>query len=220
MWVLPSYGRPGRLAKLADVGAANDVEMYIRLHADDPELLKYLDKDWPEKWYLSVGPTMRLAPTLNDVFKDHPDEPFYGLMADDVIPSPSGWAQALEQAAGAAYLSFPDDGHHHEYLCPHHCIGGDLMRAVGWWSLPGLSHSFLDTVWYGIAQQTGRLRYMPDILLDHYHAMFGRAPGDETYKRGSSEYQNDMMTFKIWAMGGGVEETVRKVKDAELETSS
>jgi len=218
MWVLPSFDRPVGLQDVAQI--AGKVPILIRLHEGDPQLEEYLAVTWPTPWNVVVGPQLRLAPTLNWAFEAYPDEPFYALMADDVHPLTAGWNEKLEEAAGSSFLAYPDDGFHHQNLCPHHCIGGDLMRAVGWWALPDLIHSFLDTAWFEIGRITNRLKYLPDVLLEHRHPIFGKGEMDDTYAFGKDAFSEDRMTFKIWAMGGGLRKAVEGVRSAGLEEIS
>ena len=213
MWVLPSYNRPNKLLEVAEI--AGDVPMTIRLHDDDPQLALYQAVSWPEAWDILIGPTMRLAPTLNWIFENYPDEAYYGLMADDVRPSPKGWDIVLSESAQEGLIAYPDDGAHGEHLCPHHCISGDLIRAAGWWSLPGLYHSFLDTVWFAIGRELNLLRYHPEILLDHLHPIWKKSSMDGTYERGAVKYADDEFIFKQWQMGGGMTDTLARIRDGK-----
>lgn len=195
MWVLPSLGRPERAQLVAEV--APHVKITLRLHRGDPELKRYLKIKWPKRWKVLVGPNLPLAPTLNWMFREFPRERQYGFLADDTIPSPSDWAHRLTTAAGRHFIAYPDDGIHGENLCTHHCIGGDLMREVGWWCLPSLKHSFFDTVWWIIGSESGNLRYCPEVKFEHRHFMKGEDM-DATYEKGQSFYKQDQKVFNRW----------------------
>lgn len=197
MWVLPSLGRPKMAQKVAEIAA--EVPILLRLHWGDPHLDEYEAIKWPKAWKVAIYPQQNLADSLNWAFRKYPNEAQYGFLADDTLPSPENWAKMLEKEAGDWNVAYPDDGHHHEKLCPHHCIGGELMREVGWWALPGLRHSFLDTVWYVIGMKTDALRYVRKVLFDHLHPFFGRGEMDETYVYGHSFYQEDKARFHDWA---------------------
>lgn len=200
MWILPSLGRPEKLKEVAE--ATPDSRIFVYLHRGDPCLSDYYNLDLPSGWTLNLGKRRGLCDTLNWFVERFPNSQSYGLMADDVIPAPTDWQKQLETAAGLDYLAFPDDGLHGQKLCTHHCIGGNLMRAVGYWCVPGLKHSFLDTAWYQIAGSAGRLRYLPYIQFDHRHPYAGKGEMDETYEIGASSYHEDMQVFNEWQYDG------------------
>lgn len=195
MWVLPSLGRPERAHSVAQV--ARDTRVVLRLHKGDPELKRYMNKSWPNRWRIEVGPNLPLARTLNQMLVKYPRERQYGFLADDTFPTPSSWSQRLSTVAGKGFIAYPDDGIHGEKLCTHHCIGGDLMREVGWWCLPGLNHSFFDTVWWIIGSESGNLRYCPEVRFEHRH-FFKGGEMDSTYEKGQSFFDSDKRVFDKW----------------------
>ena len=201
MWLLPSLGRPERAQRVAE--AARDTKITLRLHKGDPRLKDYLRIEWPSKWKVVVGPRLSLTETLNEAFRENPRERQYGFLADDTIPSPSDWSQRLQTVAGRDFVAYPDDGLHGEKLCTHFLIGGDLMRSVGFWCLPGLKHNFLDTVWYVMGSKLGVLRYVPEVKFEHLHPLAGKAEQDETYKIGQGWYEKDKKVFERWVTESG-----------------
>lgn len=196
MWILPSLGRPEKAKMVAE--AATDAPIMLRLHWGDKLLEKYTSIKWPKAWNVVIDKRFTLANTLNWAFHKHPKERNYGFIADDTIPSPSDWWQRLEEAAETRYIAYPNDGVHGKNLCTHHCIGGDLIRAVGWWALPKLDHSFLDTTWQFIGNGTGLLRYLEDVRFDHAHPVNGKAEMDDTYRIGQVHFKNDHKIFSRW----------------------
>lgn len=200
MWILPSLGRPEKLKELSE--QIPNAELLIYLHEDDEKLEDYRSIPFSPSWKIHIGPRRNLCDTLNWCLESYPNEVSYGLMADDVIPSPSDWQVQLEVAAGLDYVAYPDDLLHGPDLCTHHCIGGNLMRAVGYWAVPGLKHSFLDTAWYQLAGATGRLRYLPYIQFDHQHPYAGKGEMDATYEIGAGYYEEDMQVFQEWQYDG------------------
>ena len=200
MWFLPSLGRPEKLQEVME--ACSNSHIYVYLHRGDERLPDYYDLPWPRTWEIKVGERLGLCDALNWCIKEFPDEWCYGLMADDVIPLQEDWSIQLETASGMDYLAYPDDLVHGEKLCTHHCIGGDLMRRVGYWAVPGLKHSFLDTAWYQMAGSSGLLRYLPYIQFDHRHPVVGKSDVDDTYEIGQSSYEEDMQVFQEWQYDG------------------
>lgn len=209
MWILPSLGRPERAARVAE--AAPDAPILLRLHWGDQRLDDYQSVMWPKAWKVSIQKRQSLADSLNWALERYPKERSYGFLADDTIPSPDGWWERLEEAADRRYIAYPNDGVHGKDLCTHHCVGGDLMRLVGWWALPGLVHSFLDTVWFTIGYNTKLLRYVPEVLFDHAHPVNSGAEMDETYRFGQSHFKKDAEVFSRWTKSPEAEGLIVKI---------
>lgn len=156
-------------------------------YVDGDEQGLYRDISLPENWTLHVSEHRGLSAALQWVFANYPDEANYGWLADDMAPRTQGWDVALEQAAGRCCMSqaqdlwvapkFPDAVCRAE-LTAGQCWGGDLIRAVGWWALPDTFQAGTDVAWIRIVAQLGRLRYLPEVTVEHRHWRTGRRAQD------------------------------------------
>lgn len=192
MWFVPSRSRPHNLARLARIGVRSPV--LVRLDDDDPMLAGY---EAPHGWTLEVGPRFPLSALYNDFFAARPDLGWYGFLADDVTPETPGWEEALITAAGKDGLAFGDDGINGERHAAHFVLGGDLVRAVGVLSLPGLERLFIDTFWNVVAQRLAVFRYLPHVRMTHRHFSNRKALMDATYRKPGKE--NDRAIYEAWS---------------------
>jgi hypothetical protein len=220
MFSLPSRGRPHNLrrflAAYEDTGATHPV--WLRLDTDDPALPEYDAIHLPDHWLKTVGPRHpnRCNGAVAEMFAAFPDEPVYGLLADDLIPRTQGWDSKLIEAAGTHKLAFPDDGMNGPNLATHPVIGGDLARAIGWLVLPGVLHSFVDTALYVIAGHCGLLVHLPDVLVEHMHPLARdkqgnpKAANDGIY-RYAETYTRDSAVFYKW-QGKDLRPVVERVR--------
>ena len=155
-------------------------EVIVQLDDDDPMLGGYTDL--PFNWTLSITPRKILSERYNEVFEGWSHLKWYGFLADDVVPETDGWDRTLISGAGKDGLAYGDDG-----IDPtrptHFVLGGDLVRQMGWLSLPGLQRIFIDTVWHDIAKAGNVLRYVPEVKLTHHHFSNGKALMDATYRK-------------------------------------
>lgn len=185
MWVLPSRSRPGNVARF--INACHDqgipAPLWLRVDLDDERINGYRRLDLPDGWAMVEGPRDGLASLYNAAFKTLQDRPFYGVLADDIVPETKDWDKRLIEAAGSDGLAFGDDGINGSIHATHFVLGGDLVREIGWLALPGLSRIFIDTAWVDIARSRGVLRYLPDVILRHHHFSNGRAFFDGTYRK-------------------------------------
>jgi len=153
----------------------------LYLDTDDPSLNDYALIDMPPTWTERVydrAPYNPLWHILNNHYSDFPNEPYYGVINDDMIPRTYHWDQELINTAGADHIAYSDDMLQGQRMCTFPVIGGDLVRRVGRLVFDGVN---LDTSWMLLGFKHGLLRYRPDVRLEHMHYMNGKAPFDDTY---------------------------------------
>jgi hypothetical protein len=197
MWLCPSFRRVSNLLRLQAAWRETEAgqHLVVRLHETDPDLDAYLSHDWPEEWTVLVGPEVKAAGACQWAFELYPDEEFYGFIGDDVVPRTPKWDKILSEIAGSSRISYPNDGVWNGQLCTHPCIGGDLLRKVGFWAWPKLEHNFMDTVWMLIGLMSDRLTYCPDVYFEHMHPIVHKAEVDDVYRRGQESYEKDELEF-------------------------
>lgn len=140
----------------------------------------------PKNWVKHEEPEhLGLQGSMQWAYHAYPDATQYGWLADDTRPRTRGWDKALEEAAGCANLACARDGLNKpdEILLGHNlssglCWGGDLVRAVGWWALPGVFQAGIDTAWTDLVRPWGRHRYLPDVFVEHLHWKNNTRPED------------------------------------------
>ncbi len=191
MWICPSRGRPGNIARLIaaynETGATTPV--WLRLDDDDPNP-EYIH----ENWTVEIGQRLPLSDTYAEAFRRYPDSPFYGFIADDVVPKTRCWDTELISLAGPYGMAVPAGGHGGT---PHFVLGGELVRYIGHMALPGLDRLYIDTVWHDIANKLGVLRYAPEVILEHRHFSNGKALFDSTYRK--KKKAEDKIIYKNWS---------------------
>lgn len=197
MWILPSRGRPGNLRRL--IKAATETHMstpvWLRLDEDDPSLPDYLATPLPALWEREVGLRLPLSSIYNEAFLRDPEHPWWGVIADDVVPRTREWDTKLVLEALLYGMAVPAGGHDPDGA-PHFVLSGTLVRSIGWLALPGLDRLYIDQVWLDIAQRHSVLKRVPEVLLEHRHFSNGKAFFDETYKKHYKE--RDKTLYEAW----------------------
>lgn len=201
MWCLPTYKRPKQCAAVLKcimaVGCSTPGIVVVN-GTDDIE--EYSKIALPKDWQMVVLPqNIGCCGAMNWVFNKYPNEPFYGLICDDEWVYSTDWDKKLTAAAGTKYISHANDRWQSGKRI--HCyatFGGDLIREIGYWAIPGLWHWFFDDQVEAIANNMNIVRFCEDVLGEHKHYLAGKAKKDDTYKSGESRNGMDHMTFQRW----------------------
>jgi hypothetical protein len=201
MWFCPTRHRPLLAQRMLD--ACIDTDMQSRgLVLIDGEGQDYAALQPPQNWaVLATGTHLELCGVLQRAFALYPDEPFYGIISDDDVPRTRGWDRALETEAGRWYMASAYNLHMAPPRLGAGAFGGELIRAMGFWALPGLVHLYSDDVWEHIGHTLDLIRFRADVLIEHLHFSNGKAPFDATYERtyqGVAFGPKDRAIFETW----------------------
>jgi glycosyltransferase involved in cell wall biosynthesis len=201
-WICPTYNRPESikrvLTQIKKLGVNSRIIVFVQGRDMAQEYYVVL-KDFPfvEAHYLPIN--MGLCGALNHAFELYPDEEWYGLFTDDECIYTEGWDEKLIAAAGNCKISYgTDKDSNNGRIHTFNVIGGDLMRAVGYWAPRGLWHWYFDDVWEKLAEACDLRRPVLDVITEHKHYLYGKAPKDKTYMVGESRAQEDKRIFCIW----------------------
>lgn len=203
MWILASRGRPHNIRRFIDAynSTKSTSRMYVRLDECDPELPNYKKIKFPKTFKVVVGKRARLGAAMKELFDTHPDLPWYGLMADDVIPETEYWDKMLIEAAGTKKIAGAHDGYQGAKNLCHPVVGGDLVRAVGWFPFPHGVHYCLELPWKHLVMNKTTSNFgvfLHDVIVKHEHYRRNKSLYDLTYIEARSVKQRDIDAFQKW----------------------
>jgi hypothetical protein len=212
MWIYATYNRPVQfkecLMRLTQVGCSTPGIILIQ---GTDTLIEY-QQAWEEikrvtpegnnlkNWEFVILPTnLGYCGGLNEAFKLHPNEPWYGNITDDERVHSPGWDVKIPEAAGSWYVAHGND-HWQSEVRIHGLItwGGDLVRLCGGLAPPGMWHWWIDNYWETIAAECGLNKFVRDIMVEDKHYLSGKSEYDETYKMGESRKDEDKAVFDAW----------------------
>ncbi len=214
IWLLSTRRRP-ELAQetidaCMDAGMTSPGVIYV-----DEDDGSYDNIRLPKNWRIHREPAwLSLQGSMQWCFENYPDATQYGWLADDTHPRTHGWDKLLEAEAEGWGLSYANDGWFSDNpgeveqlvqgnnLSSGLCWGGDLVRAVGWWALPGVIQAGIDTAWLDIVRPFGLHRYRHDIVVEHLNWRTKKRDYDDTdlwERPGHGNYiQTDLDTKDQW----------------------
>lgn len=173
--IVPSRGRPASVARLWDAWQATAAprtrhcaELLVCLDDDDPTA-----DDYPVGPAYAIGPRDGFAPRLSAVAHAYASSGWDALASwgDDHVPVTRGWDAALcdaltELGTGFAYGNDLIQGERLPTAC---AMTSDVVRTLGWMTPPGFAHMYVDDVWRDLGRAIDRIRYLPDVVIEHLH---------------------------------------------------
>lgn len=200
MWIFATRNRLQNCERFIrawnETQASSDV--YVRIDQDDPSLDQLQRLPWPSTFQVQVGPRVRMGQAMQEMFTRYPNEPWYGILADDVVPKTLHWDQLLIEAAGTNKISCANEVHEKAIRICHPCVGGDLVRLVGCFAIPTVRHFGTDTLWESIHHCCDLNNKLVHVVLEHVHFNFGQSDFDQTYAESQAIRREDKIAYKTW----------------------
>jgi hypothetical protein len=81
-------------------------------------------------------------------------------------------------------------------------FSGNIIRTLGYWMYPAFHHSHVDLYTKDLCDEADLKIDLPDVLIEHMHAIFGKGPKDENYWWVTSKEQSEQgeAAYKDWVM--------------------
>lgn len=203
--LVPSRGRPENIDRLVDGWhtTAATAQLAIVLDDDDPALPDYmerLDEAFKESPFLEVrvGERIRLGPTLNrEAFRSCREYPYMGFMGDDHLPVTVQWDERIRDHLDnlGTGIVYGNDLLQGANLPTAVFLTSDVVKTLGYMCPPHLVHMYLDNAWKDWGTSMSRLRYLPDVIIEHLHPVAGKAPGDEGYAEVNAFMDPDQLAY-------------------------
>jgi hypothetical protein len=187
--VVPSRGRPEQCGRLVDqilATAGVPTSVVVAVDADDPTLSRYdtlrskatmtvLARQRGHVAAINAGATIALRALPRAIAK----------LDDDHWPLTPDWGAVMltaldDMGGGIVYGNDLLQGHR---LPTAPALSTAVVKALGWMGPPVLRHMFVDDFWRDLGRGAGRLRYLPEVMIEHRHPAVDKTPMDEGYER-------------------------------------
>lgn len=205
--IVPSRGRPRNIAALWDAwtaaGTTAAAGLLVAADDDDPTLPAYEQVCGERGIELTVGPRLRMCPTLNKAAAERAPHHFaLGFLGDDHRPRTRGWdtrylAELRKLGTGFVY---GNDLVAKDRLPTQVAMTSNIVQALGWMALPGLTHLWCDNVWWDLGHALNRITYLPDVVVEHCHPLAGTATEDAGYREVNAPavFEADRLVYAHW----------------------
>lgn len=221
--IIPSRGRPEAVAKQGaawlDTNAAHEADLIWAIDLDDPCHAEYMEELKAFQWMhvSSFKAWQPLVPKLNAMaVKVAQDYPIVGFMGDDHLPRTLDWHLAIEglHTYTGTSIAYGKDGFQDIKLPTWWTMSSEIVQSLGRMVPADVQHMYCDNSVQVLGIESGCMRYMPQVMIEHMHPVAGKAKMDEGYARvnRAEQYERDKGQFLAW-MADGKDRDVRIVRD-------
>jgi len=208
--IVPTRGRPESMVRQAGQLDAmrTRCDVLYAVDDDDPQAMEYarlsgpLGSDALFGLHLAIGPRLRLVGTLNfHAVRAVGGYDVIGFMGDDHLPRTDQWDQRILDRflPEEPQVVYGNDLLQGEHLATAVFMSARVVKALGYFSPPGLTHLYADNAWMEIGRATN-LAYLPDVVIEHMHPAAGKAAMDDGYREVNAPAvdQADRLEFERW----------------------
>jgi hypothetical protein len=215
--IVPTRGRPEGMVRqieaFKDTLATCDV-LYA-VDDDDDRAMEYLRLSGPLGVKFAVGPRLRMVGTLNfHALREAANYDVIGFMGDDHLPRTDSWdTLIMEQFTGGPVVVYGDDLLQGPNLATAVFLPSRMVRAMGYFAPPCLTHLYADNAWMEIGRATA-YTYLPGVVIEHMHPVAGKAAWDDRYAEVNAPELDaaDRDAFHHWRDGGDRDAAVAAIR--------
>ncbi|TDD97619.1 hypothetical protein [Actinomadura rubrisoli] len=204
--IVPSRGRPHNIAALWDAWQATTTgaaELLVAADDDDPTLPGYRQVCGERGIELRIGPRRRMVPTLNEVALERATRHFaLGFLGDDHRPRTLGWSAhylAHLQSLGSGFV-YGNDLVAKDRLPTQWAQTSDIVQTLGAMIPAHVTHLWADNQIWDLGHAIDRIRYLPDVIVEHCHPLAGTADDDDRYQEVNhpDAFEADRLVYADW----------------------
>lgn len=215
--LVPSRNRPQNIIELMHCLEQTKTESDLIVIVDDDDVMMdgYLATN-ADIWVVEKN-GKGMARPLNFVANHLKDKyRHFCFLGDDHRPRTEHWDLEFinnldELETGIVY---GDDLFQGENLATQVGMTGDIVKALGGMTPPGMIHLYLDNFWMQLGRDLGALRFLPGVVIEHLHPVAGKAQWDEGYKAVNADevYSADRIAFDNFMKSDAYQELLNKLK--------
>jgi hypothetical protein len=133
---------------------------------------------------------------INAINRDVPSRGWDILvnLSDDQIFTKRGFDEVISQCGKDEFLHLPD-GHVNELLPTMSVMGYDYYKRFGYIYHPDYVSLWCDNEAMDVAKQLGCYKYLNELVFEHLHPAWGKAPIDAQLEHTQSFYRRDERVY-------------------------
>jgi hypothetical protein len=145
-----------------------------------------------------------LVEVINGAIKEYPGFDYYQEINDDHVYITQGWDIKLIASIDRIGFAWGDDGwgDKSEPGLPSGVVmSANMVEALGYFFPPVLRQAFCDNALLDIGRETKTMFYNPEVLIEHRHCIYKKAPIDDNYRAVMSKESMayGKRAYELWA---------------------
>ena len=185
--LIPTRGRPDNAVALeqAFVDTNTKAARFYIVDFNDETRSQYSWKLPVESVIMIHNETGGMAYPLNYIARQFIGEfDNFAFMGDDHRPRTANWDEKfVEELYTGSDIVYGNDLFQGSALPTAVAMSGEIVEALRGMVPDTQRHLYLDNFWLKLGQDLGKIKYMPEVIIEHCHPFNGKAPMDENYAR-------------------------------------
>lgn len=216
--LIPTRGRPDNAVALeqAFVDTNTKAKRFYVVDFNDETRSQYSWKLPVESVIMIHNETGGMAYPLNYVARQFIGEfDNFAFMGDDHRPRTANWDEKfVEELYTGSDIVYGNDLFQGSALPTAVAMSAEIVEALRGMVPDSQRHLYLDNFWLKLGQDLGKIKYMPDVIIEHCHAFNGKAPMDENYARVNAPevYSADKVAFDNYIASDQYQTLLAKLK--------
>ena len=216
--LIPTRGRPDNAVALEQAFVDTNtkaVRFYI-VDFNDETRSQYSWKLPVESVIMIHNETGGMAYPLNYIARQFIGEfDNFAFMGDDHRPRTANWDEKfVEELYTGSDIVYGNDLFQGSALPTAVAMSGEIVEALRGMVPDTQRHLYLDNFWLKLGQDLDKIKYLPDVIIEHCHAFNGKAPMDENYARVNAPevYSADKVAFDNYIASDQYQTLLTKLK--------
>ena len=216
--LIPTRGRPDNAVALEQAFVDTDTQsrrIYIVDFSDETRS-EYSWKLPRESVMMVHNTTGGMAFPLNDVARQYIDDvDNFAFMGDDHRPRTKNWDYLfVEELYSGSEIVYGNDLFQGSNLPTAVAMSNTIVKELRGMVPSNLRHLYLDNFWLKLGQDLGKIKYMPEVIIEHCHAFNGKAPMDDNYARVNAPevYSADKIAYEKYIASDQYQTLLAKLK--------
>jgi len=216
--IIPTRGRPDNAVALEQAFVDTNTtakRVYVVDFSD--ELRKEYSYKLPVESVIMIhNETKGMAYPLNYVAREFLGEfDNFAFMGDDHRPRTANWDQLfVEELYSGSDIVYGNDLFQGSQLPTAVAMSSQIVKELRGMVPDTQRHLYLDNFWLKLGQDLGKIKYMPEVIIEHCHAFNGKAPMDENYARVNAPevYAADKIAYDNYIVSDQYQSLLSKIK--------
>jgi hypothetical protein len=216
--LIPTRGRPDNAIALeqAFVDTNTKAKRFYIVDFNDETRSEYSWKLPVESVIMIHNETGGMAYPLNYIARQFIGEfDNFAFMGDDHRPRTANWDEKfVEELYTGSDIVYGNDLFQGSALPTAVAMSAQIVEHLRGMVPDTQRHLYLDNFWLKLGQDLGKIKYLPDVIIEHCHAFNGKAPMDENYARVNAPeiYSADKIAFDNYIASDQYQTLLAKLK--------